>query len=80
MSFFFTIKFGEIQIFESAQILPNFVFCLEKNSSFQIILKHVNVFKFIFLCYKLKFFFKQHVHYITYMSKKTHEIFLNINF
>jgi hypothetical protein len=32
MSFFLTIKFGEIRIFESAQFFPDFMFCFENLS------------------------------------------------
>jgi hypothetical protein len=43
-------------IFESVQILPNFVFCLEKLLQSQIIPKHVNIFNFNFLYYKLQLY------------------------
>jgi len=45
---FFTIKFGEIRIFESAQILPILCFILKKFHNFKSYPKHVNTFKFYF--------------------------------
>jgi hypothetical protein len=45
-----------MEIFESVHIMPNFVFCLEKLSQFQITPKHVNIFNFRFLYYKLQLY------------------------
>jgi hypothetical protein len=69
MSIFFTINFKWIRIFESVQFLFDFVFCFEKLSQFQIIPKHVNIFKFNFFYYNF-FFFKQHKHCITFTCLK----------
>jgi hypothetical protein len=41
-----------------------------KLSQFQIILKHINIFKFSFLYYKLQLFFEQHIHCITFTCHK----------
>ncbi len=46
------------------------MFDLENLSEFQIISKHVNIFKFNFLYYKLQLFFKQHIHCITFTCHK----------
>jgi hypothetical protein len=62
-------------IFKSVQILPIFMFHLEKLSQYQIIPKHVNILKFSFLYYKLQLFFKQHILCITFIC---HKGFMNI--
>jgi len=56
ISNFFIIKFGEIWIFESAQILPNFVFVLKICHNFKSYQNMLTLSSLIFYIIRYKFF------------------------
>jgi hypothetical protein len=58
------------QIFENAQILPDVLFCLKICHNFKSYQNMLTISNLIFLYYKLKVFYKQHIHCITFICQK----------
>ncbi len=77
---FFYNKFWINKNFFKFTNFVKFYVSFRKKITISIIPKHVNIFKFIFLYYKLQVLFKQHIHYITFTCKRFINLKQTLNF